>query len=135
MKKFSLFLGLLLASKICACPITITNDMKQQVIVVDPRGSEAIFLDQNKTEVIDPTITHPMMKYFQNEKLDFYFPNKSQSNSFYKKYRLTEKYCVDDPKKSMLTLSQIINFVEIPTDRFKVEEFHPIEKIHDHSHR
>jgi len=74
------------------------------------------------------------MKYFQNEKQDLYFSDKPQLNSFYKKYRLIEKYCVDDPNESVITLSQIINFVQNPTDRFKVEEFHPVEKTHDHSH-
>lgn len=127
-------MGLLLSFKVCACPITITNDMDQKIVIVDPRGMTAISLDPKETGVIDPTITHLVMKHLQSEKLDFYFPKKPQSNSFYKKYRLTEKYCVDNPNESVLTLSQIVNFVQNPNDRFKVEEFHLVEKTHDHSH-
>ena len=117
-----------------SCPITITNDTDQKVIIIDPRGNEAIFLDLNRTGVIDPTITHTVKKYFQDETLDFYYPIQNHSSSFYKKYRLTEKYCVDDPKKSELTITQIINFVKNPTDRFKVEEFHLVKKLHNHEH-
>ncbi|CCB87807.1 hypothetical protein [Simkania negevensis] len=130
-----LFVGLLLTLKAFACPITITNDTGQKIIIIDPRGAEAIFLDQNETGVIDPTIIHALMKYLQNEKLDFYYPNHTtHPNSYYKKYRLTEKYCVDDPKESELTVSQITNFIQNPSDRFKVEEFYPLQKIHDHGH-
>jgi len=134
MKIGVLLAGLLLTLEAYTCPITITNDTDQKIIITDPRGSEAIFLDQSETGVIDPTITHTLIKYLQNEKLDFYYPNQAQPNSYYKKYRLTEKYCVDDPKESELTVSQIIKFVQTPSDRFKVEEFYPIKKIHENEH-
>lgn len=47
---------------------------------------------------------------------------------------LGEKFCVDDPKESVLTLSQIIDFAHSPTDRFKTEGFRPVLKNDDHGH-
>ncbi|MDN3506518.1 MAG: hypothetical protein P0S96_04745 [Simkaniaceae bacterium] len=134
MKRVVLFLGLFLTIKAYTCPITITNDTDQKIIITDPKGAEAIFLDRKETGVIDPTITHVIMKYFQNEKLDIYYPNPNHPNNYYKKYKLTEKYCVDDPKENELTISQINNFVQNPSDRFKVEEFQPLQKDHENEH-
>lgn len=118
-----------------ACPMTITNDLDETIIIVDPRGSQAILLSKQGTEMIDPTIPNPMMRYILNEKLDLYFTKEDQPNVFYKKYRLTEKYCTDDPKDNQLTVSQILQFLQKPTDRFKVEELQIVEKSsHDHKH-
>ena len=132
MRIFLMVLLLLTSLKIYSCPITITNDTDQRIIIVDPRGREALLLDQNKTGVIDPTIFPPLLRYILNEKLDFYYRDRDH---FYKKYRLTEKYCTDDPKESELTISQIINFVQKPTDRFKVKEFSSTKRDHIHNHQ
>ena len=107
-----LFLTLLLTFKAHACPITIFNDTDQQIIVIDPRGSESLYLEPNASAIIDPTVSNPVMRYFLNEKLEFYFPVKAHPNTFYKKYRLREKFCDDAPTE--LTLSQIINFAQNP---------------------
>lgn len=134
--KTTIILALLtIAFKIYSCPITITNDTNQRIIIVDPRGSETIFLEPNDTGVIDPTITNSMMQLILDEKLDFYYPDGTSQYGFYKKFGLTEKYCTDDPKESELTMSQIINFVQNPSDRFKVQELQPIKKdpVHKHS--
>ncbi len=116
------------------CPITITNDGDQTVLIVDPKGTQAIFLMQNKSAVIDPTITRPFMRYFTDETLDIYFPTGAQPEKFYKKYRLTEKYCTDDEKENQLTTTQILQFEGNPTDRFKLEKIQVAETKHDHAH-
>jgi len=132
MKIYITLIALVASFYVYPCPITITNDIDQTVIVVDPRGPQAIFLAKQESSIIDPTIPNLVMRYILNEKLDIYFTMKDQPNVFYKKYRLTEKYCTDDLKENQLTISQILQFVQKPTDRFKVQEFQIPEKTSDH---
>lgn len=117
-----------------SCPITILNNGDQTVLIVDPKGTQAIFLVQNKSAVIDPTITHLFMKYFTDETLDIYFPSGAQPEKFYKRYRLTEKYCTDNEEENQLTITQILQFEENPTDRFKLKKIQMVEGKHDPGH-
>ncbi|KKK88434.1 MAG: hypothetical protein KR126chlam4_00760 [Candidatus Anoxychlamydiales bacterium] len=116
------------------CPLTITNDTDHTVLLIDPNGPEAVLIPTKKSMIIDPTLTHPLMKYISNEQLDIYYTEESSPNLFYKRYRLTEKYCSDDPEKNKLTLSQILQFVDQPTKRFKVKKIQKTEKSIEHKH-
>ena len=134
MKIIITILLLLVTFEIYSCPLTIINYSNQIIIVVDPRGSEAIFLKENSSAIIDPTIANPLLQYVINEKLDIYYPQETHPNVFYKKYRVMEKYCSDNPEENKLTLSQILQFVDHPSKRFKVEEFESTEKSMEHKH-
>jgi len=133
--KFLLVLGTILASfSLYPCPLTISNDDDRTVLIVDPKGLQAILLSQNQTGVIDPTITNPLMRLLTDETLDIYYAMNEKPYKFYKRYRFTEKYCTDDEKENQLTIKQIIQFEKNPTDRFKVKEFQMVEEDHEHDH-
>ena len=117
-----------------SCPLTITNDTDHLVLIVDPKGPEAVLIPEKTTVTIDPTITNFVMKYISNEKLDIYYTVEGSSNLFYKKYRLTEKYCTDNVEDNKLTLSQILEFVDHPTKRFQMKEIQKTEKPMEHTH-
>jgi len=121
---------LLTAFKLYSGAITITNDTDHRIIVIDPRSSEALILAPNELAVIDPTITNLITRYFLLEKLDIYFPDRLHPKGFFKKYRVTESYHPSDFHESALTVSQIVNLVNNPSDRFKVREYQLIEKTH-----
>jgi len=116
------------------CPITIMNDGDRAVLIVDPAGTQAIFLQENESGVIDPTITHFFMKHLKDETLDIYYPSSEQPEKFYKRYKLTEKYCTDNENENQLTIKGILKFEETPTDRFKLEKVQVTEIKHDHAH-
>lgn len=130
-----LALGTMLASfSLYSCPITISNDEDQTVLIVDPKGVQALLLSPNQTGVIDPTLTHPLMRFFSDETLDFYYAKDEKPYEFYKKYRLTEKYCTDNEDENQLTIKQILKFEKNPTDRFKLKQFQITEKKHEQGH-
>ncbi|NGX38064.1 MAG: hypothetical protein K1000chlam2_01235 [Chlamydiae bacterium] len=133
--KFLLALGAVLASfSLYSCPITISNDDDQTVLIVDPKGLQAILLLPNQSGMIDPTIPHPLMRLFSDETLDLYYAKNEKPHKFYKKYRLIEKYCTDNEAENQLTIKQILQFEKNPTDRFKVTQFQMIEEDHEHDH-
>ncbi len=133
--KFLLVLGAILASfSLYTCPITISNDGDQTVLIVDPKGAQAILLPPNQTGMIDPTITHPLKRLLSDETLDIYYAKNEKPYKFYKRYRLTEKYCTDNEAENQLTIKQILQFEKNPTDRFKVIQFQITEKKHEQGH-
>jgi len=133
--KFLLVLGAILVSfSLYSCPITISNNDNQTVLIVDPKGEQAILLPPNQAGVIDPTITNPLKRLWSDETLDIYYTKNEKPYEFYKKYRLTEKYCTDNEAENQLTIKQILQFEKTPTDRFKVEQFQITEKKHDQGH-
>ena len=132
--KFLLMLGILASFSLYSCPLTISNDDDQTVLIVDPRGSQAILLLPSQTGVIDPTITHALKQFLFDEKLDIYYLDTEKPYKFYKKYSFTEKYCSDNEKENQLTIKQIIQYEKNPTDRFQVKKFQITEKDHEHDH-
>ncbi|NGX40015.1 MAG: hypothetical protein KR126chlam1_01355 [Chlamydiae bacterium] len=133
--KFLLVLGTVLASfSLYPCPITISNDDDQTILIVDPKGVEAILLSPNQTGMIDPTLTHPLMRFLSDETLDIYYAKNEKPYKFYKRYRLTEKYCTDNEDENQLTIKQILQFEKNPTDRFILKRFQITEKKHVHDH-
>ena len=133
--RFLLVLGTVFASvSLYSCPITILNNDDQTVLIVDPKGMEAILLSPNQSGMIDPTLTHPLMKYLSDETLDIYYAKNDTPYKFYKKYQLTEKYCTDNVDENQLTITQILQFEKEPTDRFTLKQFQITEKKHEHNH-
>jgi|GEM_PF-1616948 len=133
--KFLLVLGVILASfSLYSCPITISNNDDQTVLIVDPKGMQAILLPPNQTGMIDPTITNPLKRLWSDETLDIYYIKNEKPHQFYKKYRLTEKYCTDTVDENQLTIKQILQFEKNPTDRFKLTQFEITEKKHENDH-
>ncbi len=133
--KFLLVLGAILASfSLHSCPITISNNDDQTVLIVDPKGTQAILLPPNQAGVIDPTITHPLNRLWSDETLDIYYAKNEKPYKFYKRHRLTEKYCTDNEDENQLTIKQILQFEKKPTDRFKVKQFQITEKKHEQDH-
>ncbi|NGX27092.1 MAG: hypothetical protein K940chlam6_01019 [Chlamydiae bacterium] len=132
--RFLLVLGAILAPfSLHPCPITISNDDDRTVLIVDPKGLQAILLLPDQTGVIDPTI-YSLMRYLSDEILDIYYADNEKPYKFYKNYRLTEKYCTDDEKENQLTIKQILQFEKNPTDRFRLKKFQMIEEEQNHAH-
>jgi len=52
-------------------------------------------------------------------------PREDHSGVFYRRYQLVEKYCTAG--KTKLTLSDIVQFINKPTDRFTASVFKPHE--------
>lgn len=95
---------------------------------------QAILLPPNQTGMIDPTITNPLKRLWSDETLDIYYIKNEKPHQFYKKYRLTEKYCTDTVDENQLTIKQILQFEKNPTDRFKLTQFEITEKKHENDH-
>jgi len=110
---------------IFACPFIINNDTETEILVVDPYNKQALYINPGNEAEIDPSIAG-WHYYFYHEKLDIYVPQKDNLDVFYRRYQLVEKYCTAE--KTKLTLSNIIQLVNKPTDRFTTSEFNP------HSH-
>jgi len=134
--KLTIFrLGILFIFTLCveakACPFTIVNDGPTPIIVTDPYGQTAVYIKKGQSRVIDPTI-HSLWKYVYNEKLDFYIP--LDDNTFYKKYRLSEAYCVSTADNELL-FGDLGALLKKPTDRLSVTSYEkPKLNGHDHSH-
>ncbi len=129
---------ILTSSLVTTCPFYITNDSDKPIFVVNPHGSQAIFIEPNKMQEIDPTITDKTWwtpwKYLTNETLNFYVSSEQNSSNFILKYQMTEKYCDEYYRTTnQLTLSQIKEFINKPTDRLKTKEI-KTQKEHNHTH-
>lgn len=134
MKILLVLSAILISFSLYPCPITISNNDDQTVLIVDPKGAQAILLSPNQDGVIDPTITHPLKRLWSDEILDIYYAKNEKPYKFYKRYRLTEKYCTDNEDENKLTIKQILQFEKKPTDRFKVKQFQITEKKHEQGH-
>ncbi len=125
----SLFLSIVIDS-VFACPFIINNDTKIKILIVDPYNKQALYINPGNEADIDPSISG-WKYYFYHEKLDIYVPQEDNPDLFYRRYQLIEKYCTAE--KTKLTLSDITQFINKPTDRFTTSEFNPHE--HDtHMH-
>ncbi len=117
-----------------ACQFKIKNDGKSKLFVLDPHSGRAVYISPNKFATIDPTLKG-WVQYWKSEQLDFlveYKPNK-----YHRKYRLTEKYCVADPKANELAFSDIERLSTNPTDRLTVQAFKlikPMKHKNNHNH-
>ncbi len=112
------------------CPFVLNNDTKTAILVVDPHNKQAVYINPGHKAEIDPSI-FGWKYYFYHEKLDIYMTNQDNQHLFYRRYQLVEKYCTAG--KTNLSLSEIIQFIHTPTDRFNVFEFKPhIHKSHTH---
>ncbi len=134
MKFIFMLAVILMPFSLYPCPITITNDLDQTVLIVDPKGTQALYLKQNASGVIDPTISPPFMRYILDEKLDIYYASDDMPQNFYKRYQLIEKYCTDNEEENQLTVQQILQFEKSPTDRFKLKKIEQVEDQHVHDH-
>src|SRR2546426_11572319 len=97
-----------------SCPFTITNDSKNQIIIVNPHKMQMVRIKPGKTMVIDPTL-EGIRRFFRPETLDIYVEYTEKPDSFYRKYRFIEKYCVTDLNKNKLTFSDIKQLANRPT--------------------
>ena len=127
--KNSYWLGALLflttiTKNIFTCPFIINNDTSTKILIVDPYNKQALYINPGNEAEIDPGISG-WQYYFYHEKLDIYVPQKDNPTAFYRRYQLVEKYCTVE--KSKLTLNDIIQFINKPTDRFTTTEFKPRE--------
>jgi len=118
-----LFLSIVIKN-IFACPFVINNNTKTEILIVDPYNKQALYINPQNEAEIDPSISG-WQYYFYHEKLDIYVPQKNNSGLFYRRYQLVEKYCTAE--KTKLTLSDIVRFINKPTDRFTTSEFNPHE--------
>lgn len=105
-----------------ACPLTIHNDAKSSIFVLDAYNKNAVQIDSGQSQIIDPTV-HDFTRYLRSEKLDFYALKKPSTSSYYRKYQLVEKYCSDEGNQ--LSTSDVQKLVKNPTKRFSVKEFAP----------
>lgn len=113
-----------------ACPFIITNDSNSELIIVDPYNKQAVHINPGDKREIDPSISG-WQYYFYHEKLDIYVPQPDNPHLFYQRFQLVEKYCTKD--KTELSLSNIREFINKPTDRFDTSEFKPHEhRAHTH---
>ncbi len=120
-----LFLSIMIKSSF-ACPFIINNDTNTAIIIVDPYNKQALYMKPGNEAEIDPSVAG-WQYYFYHEKLDIYMPRQDNLNLFYRRYQLVEKYCTAD--KTQLSLSDITQFINKPTDRFDTFEF----TAHEHS--
>ena len=131
--------GLLVFSSISLfpCTFTITNDESSPILIVDPRGSTAVYIQPGSTGEIDPTVVGWFWRLFQSEKLNFYVQD-NESGALRLAFRLTEKYCTKDYKtENALPFSEIKRLVGNPTDRLTVtaverQKHVPHEQKHSH---
>ncbi len=114
-----------ITKNIFTCPFIIYNDTGTKILIVDPYNKQALYINPGNDGEIDPSISG-WRYYFYHEKLDIYLPQKDNPITFYRRYQLVEKYCTAE--KSNLTLSNIIEFINRPTDRFTTTEF----KLREH---
>ncbi len=119
-----LFLSIVINS-VFACPFIINNDTKTKILIIDPYNKQALYINSGNEADINPSISG-WQYYFYHEKLDIYVPQEDNPDLFYRRYQLTEKYCTAE--KTKLTLSDITQFVNKPTDRFTTSEF----DLHEH---
>lgn len=76
-------------ASLLSCPITIKNDGKKPILVVDPRDMKTIVsIEPGNSGTIDPTL-HGLSKYFKNEKLHFFV--QAEDGNFFLKYQLIEQ--------------------------------------------
>ena len=122
---FLLFLSILIKNSF-ACPFIISNDTNTEIIIVDPYNKQAVYITPRNEAEIDPSIAG-WQYYFYREKVDIYMPRQDNPNLFYRRYQLVEKYCTAD--KTQLSLSNIAQFINKPTDRFDTFEF----SAHEHT--
>ena len=116
-----LFLSIMIKN-IFSCPFIINNDAKTKILIVDSYNKQALYINSGNEVEIDPSISG-WQYYFYHEKLDIYMPQEDNPDLFYRRYQLTEKYCTAE--KTKLTLHDIIQFINKPTDRFTTSEFDP----------
>lgn len=117
-----ILLCLLTTHVIFSCPFIINNDTNTTILIVDSYNKQALCLNSGSTAEIDPSISG-WYYYFYHEKLDIYVPQEDNPDLFYRRYQLTEKYCVAE--KTKLTVSNIIQFTTLATDRLNTTEFKP----------
>ena len=126
----TLLLLSIMIKSISGCPFIINNDTKAEIIIVDPYNKQALHIGPGSEAEIDPSISG-WQYYFYHEKLDIYVPREDNRGTFYRRYQLVEKYCTVETTK--LTLTDIAQFVDKPTDRFTTYEFKPpVIKPHEH---
>jgi len=113
---------LLMIKNIFACPFVINNDTQTEILVVDPYNKQALYINSGDEAEIDPSISG-WQYYLYHEKLDIYVPQEDNPDLFYRRYQLMEKYCTTE--KTKLTLSDITQFINKPTDRFTTSQFNP----------
>ena len=116
-----LFLSIMIKN-IFACPFIIYNDTKTEILIVDPFNKQALYINPGDEAEIDPSIPG-WQYYFYHEKLEIYVPQKDSPDLFYRRYQLVEKYCTAE--KTKLALSDIVQFINKPTNRFTTSEFNP----------
>ena len=129
-KLFVLLFSFCFFSIMKSCPMSIYNNLKTKVFIVDPHGTTAIYIKSGKYKIIDPTV-HGWKKYFLKEKLNIYLEN--DNGEFLHRYQLIEKFCTKEETK--LSLTDIKGFIEKPTKRFTTKVYEETNDIvHVHSH-
>lgn len=111
-------------SNIATCPFTMSNDGKQDIIVFDVQNKQAVRIEPGTSAFINPML-RGWRKYLRRETLDIYLERKDQKNRFERRYRFTEKYCPVDAKQNKISLTDIENIAQNPTDRARVQVFKP----------
>ena len=120
----------IVSTNMCACPFIINNDGPTAILIVDPYNKQAVHINPGQEAEIDPSISG-WLYYFYHEKLDIYVPQADKPGAYYRRYQLVEKYCTAD--KTKLSLSDIVKFINEPTNRFMATTFRE-HKHSDHVH-
>ena len=104
-----------------ACPLKIANDNKLNVLLFDWHNNKIVFLKSGSSAVIDPTV-YGWKKHFKKEKFDLFYQEKVNSFQYLRRYQVIENYCVDDPAKNQLRISQFDHFLRQENKRFTVKQ-------------
>jgi len=123
MKRPILYSLLLIGANIHGCPFTITNDTRHEMFITDG-NMHAIHVSPQQSGTINPVVTGKTLGIIPNswlskEELHIY-RQLQDPNTFYKHYKLSEKYCSDNPEENQFKISDIENLPDSFTKRFHV---------------
>jgi len=109
-------------SGIQACPVTIKNDGKRSIFLVNKHSGEAVYIRSGNTDVIDLGYKNGWFTKLLKKEEICIFVETDKRGSYAKGYCMVENYCVEDSEANKLTFTQIQGFVDNPIDRFTVEK-------------
>ncbi len=122
-KQIVVILSLILSvGSIVACPFTIKNDGTTDLLVIDPYHGYSVRIVPKKEKIINPTLSG-VIGYIRHEALDFYVESSKRQDTFYRHYRLVEKYCTKKKGENNISLSSLANLAQNPTDRLSVKSY------------
>ncbi len=117
-------------------PVTLINDGTRRIYILDEYNGNAVTIAPQEMKTIDAhpkdfLAQIPHRAGIKKERLVFYIETKPGSNRYTRRLRLTQKYNIDNDRKSRYKLSEIMR--ENPSnrikERFHIKYYHRMKKV------